>query len=223
VKALVVVHRVRPPVECRIRAVGNGVPERAKEVRIMGALREKFPELALEAGMVVFAVIVALGVDQWRESRQNAGLADRALAGIAAEIDSNRKELAKNGEANRALLAQIREAVRDSVLPEDFNVNFEYSLISASAWETAQVTQATQFIPLDRVQTLAKLYGLQALFQASQDKVMDFILSVGDLADREPERIPRLILGPLGSSVGMGELLTQVYDTTLARLEGGEG
>ncbi|MGW8265871.1 MAG: hypothetical protein ACWGSQ_05845 [Longimicrobiales bacterium] len=189
----------------------------------MGALREKLPELVLEGGMVVFAVIVALGVDEWRESRQNAELAERALAGIAAEIESNRRELVENGEANQALLTRVREAARDSVLPDDFNVTFEYSLISASAWETAQVTRATQFIPLDRVQTLAKLYGLQALYQASQDKVMDFILSVGDLADREPERIPRLILGPLVSSVGMGELLTQVYDTTLARLEDGEG
>ena len=189
----------------------------------MGALREKVPELVLEAAMVVFAVVVALGVDEWRESRQNAQLAQRALAGIEAEIESNRKELAENGEANQALLARVREAVRDSVLPDTLSVNFEYSLISSSAWETAQVTRATQFIPLDRVQTLAKLYGLQTLYQASQDKVMDFILSVGDLAHREPERIPRLILGPLGSSVGMGELLVQVYDTTLARLQDGGG
>lgn len=187
----------------------------------MGALREKLPELILEAGMVVFAVVVALGVDEWRESRQNAELADRALAGIAAEIESNRQELAKSSEANQAVLAQVREAARDSTLPDTFDVNFEYSLISSSAWETAQVTRATQFIPLDRVQTLAKVYGLQTLYQASQDKVMDFILSVGEIANREPERIPHLMVGPLGSAVGMGELLIQVYDTTLARLEDG--
>jgi hypothetical protein len=187
----------------------------------MGALREKIPELILEAAMVVFAVVVALGVDEWRENRQNAELANRALAGIAAEIESNRKELAENEVANQALLARVQEAASDSVLPDSLGINFEYSLISSSAWETAQVTRATQFIPLERVQTLAKVYGLQTLFQASQDKVMDFILSVGEIADREPERIPHLILGPLGSAVGMGGLLVQVYDTTLARLGDG--
>jgi hypothetical protein len=189
-----------------------------EEVGRMGTLRSKFPELALEAAMVVFAIAVALGVDEWREERQNAELAIRALEGIGAEIRSNRAELAANHEANQELLVRVREATRESVPGEDFSVTFEYSLISSSAWESAQVTRATQFIPLEEVQTLAKLYGLQALFLESQDKVMDFILNIGDLAETEPERIPRRLRGPLGSAIGMGELLIQVYDSSLARL-----
>lgn len=184
----------------------------------MGTLRSRFPELAVEAAMVVFALAVALGVDEWREDRQNEELAARALDGIAAEIRSNRSELSANAQANQELLVRVREARRGGVLPEDFNVTFEYSLISSSAWESAQVTRATQFIPLEQVQTLAKLYGLQNLFLESQDRVMDFILTVGDIAEREPERIPRLLLGPLGSAVGMGGLLIQAYDSSLVRL-----
>lgn len=188
----------------------------------MRTLRSKFPELALEAVMVVFALGGALGVDAWREGRQNEELAARALDGIAAEIRSNRAELSANTRANQELLARVQEARRERVLPEDFSVTFEYSLISSSAWESAQVTRATQFIPLERVQTLAKLYGLQSLFLESQDKVMDFILTVGDIAEREPERIPRLLLGPLGSAVGMGELLIHAYDSSLVRLRSPE-
>lgn len=185
----------------------------------MGTLRSKLPELLVEGAMVVFAVVVALGVDEWRESRQNQELAARALDGIAAEIRSNREELAASDEVNQALLVMVLEAATDSVLPEEFGVNFEYSLLSSSAWESAQVTRATQFIPLERVQTLAKLYGLQSLFQDSQDTVMDFILNAGEIADGEPERIPRLLLGPLRNAVGMGGLLIQTYDSSLVRLE----
>ncbi len=185
----------------------------------MSTLRSKLPELILEAGMVVFAVVVALAVDEWREHRQNLDLAVRALDVVEAEVEANLEELGRNREANQALLTRLREVVRDSVLPDDFNVNFEYSLISNSAWESAQVTRATQFMSMERVQQLAKLYGLQALFQASQDKVMDVILNLGDMAEREPERIPRIMLGPVTNVVGMEQILTQAYDSTLARLK----
>lgn len=184
----------------------------------MTILRSKIPELILEAGMVVFAVIVALGVDEWRESRSNAELARRAMAGVVAEIESNRDELASARERNQALLSSVREAAEDSVLPENFNVNYEYSLISSSAWETAQVTRSTQYMPLEQVQHLARLYGLQELFQRSQDQVMELILTLGEVADREPDRIPRLLRGPLTNAIGMEGLLFQAYDSTLANI-----
>ena len=181
----------------------------------MNTLRAKIPELILEAAMVVFAVVVALGVDEWRENRENAELADRALAGIRAEIQDNREELAGSAAANRTVRDLVLEAARDTVLPDTFSVNFEYGLISSSAWETAQVTRATQFIPLHQVHPLAKLYGVQELLQASQDQVMELILNMGDLTETAPERIPRLLRGPLVNAVGMGDLLVQSYDTTL--------
>jgi len=168
--------------------------------------------------MVVFAVIVALGVDEWREDRSNADLADRALAGVVAEVRSNRDELLSSQESNQELLTTVRNAAADTVLPDDFSVNYEYSLISSSAWETAQVTRATQYMTLDQVQQLARLYGLQGLFQRSQDQVMDMIMTMGEVADRDPESIPRLLRGPLTNAVGLQGLLVQVYDSTLVSL-----
>lgn len=184
----------------------------------MGTLRSRLPELALEAVMVVFAVLVALAVEEWREDLDNRELANRALVAIIAELESNKEEIRDSKDANDSLLVIVREASRDTVLPEDFSVNYEYSLLSSSAWQTAQMTRATQFLPLEQVQSLARLYGLQSLFQESQDQVMDFIVNVGDLADRAPERIPRLLRGPLTNAVGMADLLVVAYDSTLAAL-----
>jgi hypothetical protein len=45
------------------------------------SLLTKLPELALEAAMVVFAVLVALGVEGWNDERQMREFADRARAG----------------------------------------------------------------------------------------------------------------------------------------------
>jgi len=185
----------------------------------MGMLRQKIPQLTLEAASVVFAVLVALGVDEWREDRQNRDLAERALVAVAAEIEGNREELVGSLEANRALAESVVAASRDTVLPEDFSVNYEYSLLSTAAWETAQVTRATQFIPLERVQRLARLYNLQQLFESSQDAVMEFILGIGEVAENSPERIPRLLRPRLSNAVGMQDLLVTAYDTTLAAME----
>ena len=39
--------------------------------------------------MVVFAVTVALAVEEWREERQLQEFADRARAGVIAEVRAN--------------------------------------------------------------------------------------------------------------------------------------
>ena len=102
----------------------------------MSALRQKAPELALEAISVVFAVLVALAVDEWREERQYRELAERAVVAVAAEIESNRTELGGSLAENQALLERVREAAEDTVLPPTFSVNYQYSLLSTAAWQT---------------------------------------------------------------------------------------
>jgi hypothetical protein len=52
-----------------------------------GFLIARLPALALEALMVVFAVLVALGVEEWREQRQMAAFAERVRSAVLAEVD----------------------------------------------------------------------------------------------------------------------------------------
>jgi hypothetical protein len=188
-------------------------------------LREKFPELMLEAGMVVLAVLAALAVEEWRDVRQQHELADRALAVVLAEIQANAAELGRNRAGNQTLLDDVVAADRAGELPDDFNLTFEYSLISTSGWETARVTQATHFMPIERVQELSQLYGLQGLYQSAQDKVLAFIFDIGAVARDDPDKIPSMVRGPLSQAVMMDQLLGQAYDSLLIRIErdGGDG
>ncbi len=186
-------------------------------------LREKLPELVTEAIMVALAVVVALAADEWRENRQERELADRALTSIRAEMEGNRQELVDNREANRALLESVQEAARTDSIPDDFSLTYEYSLLSEAAWETARVTQATHFMPLERVQSIARIHGLQRLFQESQDNVLAFILDVGTVAELDPNAIPRRARFPLATAVGLETVLVEAYDTFLARLDEEQG
>jgi type II secretory pathway pseudopilin PulG len=185
-------------------------------------MREKLPELMVEAAMVVLAVVIALGVDEWREGQQQRELASRALQVVMAELEANRAELADNLPPNQALLESVIEADRAGELGEDFDLTFEYSLISSSAWETAQVTQATHFMPLEHVQRLATLYGLQELFGRAQDRVLNFILDVGPIARDDPNQIPSLVRGSLTNAVGMTGVLLEAYEGTLQEIGGTE-
>jgi len=61
------------------------------------SLLTKLPELALEAVMVVFAVLVALGVEEWSDERQMREFADRARAGVIVEMRANLDEFQETG------------------------------------------------------------------------------------------------------------------------------
>lgn len=140
-------------------------------------MRRKLPELLLEAVSVVFAVLVALGVDEWRQDRENLRLAHRALTGIAAEIQGNLGELDGAREANQAMLEQLEAAV-SSESPQSFGVQFEYALLSSAAWQTSQVTQAIHFVDYGLVQRIARVYDLQTLFVEGQRGLVEQ-MSVG--------------------------------------------
>jgi hypothetical protein len=176
--------------------------------------------MALEAFSVVFAVLVALGVDQWREDQENAQLAEQAIQSIVTEIRSNQEEFAFANEANRVVMARLQEAASDPELLE-FGVQFEYSLLSEAAWQTAQMTRAAHFIEYETVQRVARLYDLQTLFDEGQAGMLEFISGMSELASTEPTRIPVLMLGRLQVVMELGDGLNQAYDSVLEELEGG--
>ena len=182
-------------------------------------IRQKLPELMVEASMVVLAVVIALAVDEWREDKQQEELAERALQVVIAEIESNRDEVVESAVDNTALLEQVVAAAATDSMPPDFDLTFEYSLISSSGWETAQMTQATHFMSLDQVQNLARLYGMQDLFQQAQDRMLAFILDIGQIASDDVTRIPDRARAPLTTAVGMGDALVEAYDRFLEGLE----
>src|SRR5262245_21855151 len=74
-------------------------------------LRDKLPELLLEAASVVFAVLLALAVDEWRETKSQKALAARARASILEEIRGNESELRDARDKNHALMQRIEEAL----------------------------------------------------------------------------------------------------------------
>ncbi|NKB86638.1 MAG: hypothetical protein GKS06_00255 [Acidobacteria bacterium] len=153
-------------------------------------LRAKAPELAFEMISIGLAVMAALAVDQWRQSRADADLAETARAGVIDELVSNRGELEHALNENTALLAALNEELSNDDDSISINIQFEFALVSTAAWETAQSTGATRHLDFDWVVDISRLYRLEVLFEESQARVVE---AIGDfMAPDNADVAPRL-------------------------------
>ena len=191
-------------------------PERGLRPR----LREKLPELLLEAASVVFAVLLALAVDEWRETRSREALAARARAGILEEIRLNETELRNTRDNNRALLQSVEEGLtrleqkRDTAL----QFHFEIALLSSAAWNTAQMTQAANYLDFDWQRRVSDVYELQSLYVTSQSAVVDRLSGISEILGNgnDPRRMLNILAERLRVALKIQDSLLEEYGKVLA-------
>lgn len=187
-------------------------------------LRDKLPELLLEAASVVFAVLLALAVDEWRETKSQKALAARARASILEEIRGNEAELRGTRDKNRALLQRIEETLpRIKQEPEtSLEFNFQIALLSSASWHTAQMTQAASLLDFDWLRRVSKVYELQELYATSQSAVVDRIGGISEiLEDDEPQRMVTIIAERLRVALRIQDSLLEEYAKILGSTGGG--
>jgi hypothetical protein len=151
--------------------------------------RWKLAELATEALMVVFAVLVALGVEEWREERQLREFADRARAAVDQEIEQNLAEFRSAGrdlidgrDNLRDLLQTLGDAQEARDRGESGNASLDFAFdfpdVSTAAWHVAQASRAAPYFDYDWVIERARHYdGLEAYLDV-RDEVLDEITSL---------------------------------------------
>lgn len=178
--------------------------------------------LLAEVFSVVFAVLVALALDEWWEDREDAANAAASLVAIAEEMRENRDELTDdNALAVEAMMENLDTAIAfldRGERPEGASINWDLALLSSAAWETAQLNRATTFMELNRVVELAQVYEFQRYYSRIQDDLFDSIsgLRAGDgFADELRGLRSRLL-----TALGLRSTLTTLYACTLVSLEG---
>lgn len=180
-------------------------------------MRERLPEILLEVGSVVFAVLLALAVDEWRDNRAHQQLARTAEANILQEVASNRAELLGTRSANDTLLSNLRTMDSGPLAGAGggpvISVDYQVAVLSSSAWQTAQVTQAVLYMDYDWIARVAELYDLQALHDEWQRDLVDRITDLGALPEGAVARSLRGITQRL-------QTVLATQDTILRRGEG---
>lgn len=180
-------------------------------------LRDKLPELLLEAASVLLAVLLALAVDEWRESRSREALADRARASILEEVRANSAELRSTRDDNAALLKRLEQDLLRIKSGEklELEINFQIALLSSAAWQTAQMTQATHFMDYDWVARISRLYDLQALYVTSQSGLVDRINAIPEFVEDDPRRMLSIMIQRVRGVLDIQDALLKAYDEIL--------
>lgn len=70
---------------------------------------ERLPTLVVEAIAIVFSVLLALGVNEWRQSMNDRALVKRVLSSLRTETIENKKQIQAALAHHEALIKDIRE------------------------------------------------------------------------------------------------------------------
>jgi len=106
--------------------------------------------LTVEAVLIVLSVLLALGVDSWREAREQRALAERALQGFIDEAQANCRRIEAHTEYHRAVIDGQRD-------PHGMQVG----LLRNDAWEVVKTTGAAGWLDYDLVALMSEISARQ--------------------------------------------------------------
>ena len=125
--------------------------------------------LIFEFISVTFAVLFALFVSQWRENYNNDKLAEKAVLNIGIELEKNKEDISLSIPKHKSTLAHIDSLLivnENSGIPINESISIELMIMSSSAWEMAEITNAIYYLDFEDVNDLAKVYDLQSYYES---------------------------------------------------------
>jgi hypothetical protein len=125
--------------------------------------------LLIEVFCIVLGVLLALGVNQWREDRANRSRADQLLQSITQELQRNQELLERIHDSNCAVVDTLRQMVDAEPDPgaEDDDRELSYApglQLQSTAWQVARSTEAFGEIEYQMVFPLSELYAMQEIY-----------------------------------------------------------
>lgn len=185
-------------------------------VALSARLAEKLPEILIEAASVVFALLLALALNQWNERRELTERGEAMRAAIRAELAENRSEI----DAARPHLAEIRKQLRDvidgkQVAEHELTVNLGVSLLSAAAWHASLATQASETLDFKWMTKVAKIYELQENYLHVQAAAVDQLTSIPAGGDTGAKAIAGSLIARIDGLAQLADGLAKAYDDEL--------
>lgn len=157
--------------------------------RLRDHVRDKLPEIFIEACSVALAVVLALAVDNWKDERKLDRQAAALRDAVAAEIRSNLEELDKVRPRIDSNIDEAERVVKSEVgRDEPSKLVVTSAVLTAAAWETTQSSDnaVERLDPAWRIK-VAKAYELQEQYQRQQQAAMDALVEFTTRRDQSPE------------------------------------
>ena len=138
--------------------------------------KESLIRLGFESGLIVFSVMLALFLDQYRVTLKNNAEIEQALSNVRQEIISNIAVLEKWHRNHKQIVENINNVMALEKIPiEDFIDNEEVhffsvfpdgvvqELLEDSAWMAFKSSEVFSNLDFETMMSLSKTYKLQQL------------------------------------------------------------
>lgn len=132
---------------------------------------------AFEAGLIVFGLVGALLIDEWRDTRARDERREAALASVRQELQANQDAMNAAIENHENVMARLREAAKTGKLYQGGLINAQP--LSSVAWQAARDAAVTADI--DHATLLAIGYAYSAVdgYIGERKVFLDFLYTNG--------------------------------------------
>ncbi|SDD34304.1 MULTISPECIES: hypothetical protein [Kordiimonas] len=193
-----------------------------------GKSRFNIKDAALEITGIVFAVLLALWLESWRDDMELQQRADVALSRIQLEVETNRREVRASIAENNANIAAITAALKNNTGADENrpplidrigpHLAISSSSLSDSAWTSAKMTEVLGRMPADHVARLAGVYDTQSYYR---DYARFFMREYTNLTidiqyDEVSDKAARKFVQHLALLNSIGDQLLAAYDGYLS-------
>jgi hypothetical protein len=179
--------------------------------------------LFLEVFSVVFAVLMALALDDWQENRTKLTLAENLTYKVIKEIRLNKSELAsiiiKNDRERSELDKLLKEVNRLS--GGDLMMGISFPKIKSTAWKSVVLTNSVSYMDIDLVGELSDIYYLQELYIDYATHLIKTHGTVWALSDADWKRQVKQRKSNLSSLIELGAELEKSYQLFLQNRKAG--
>lgn len=151
----------------------------------MSLARAHLPAFLVQVSATAVGLLLALGLDQWRDQRHRTAQAAAHLAAVRVELRGNLSELDQEiagMDALDAQLGRVSAALRSGAAPPDGALRIHMATLRQSAWDMAVSSQTVLASGTGRLTEMADAYEDQRLLRAAQDRLVDQLQVLTDLA-----------------------------------------
>jgi hypothetical protein len=146
------------------------------------------PQVLFESALIVVSILVALGLDEWRQNRQDAQVIRHALSSFLNEVQQNRIRVDDAAPFNQGLRSVLhRHYIDDDISSVDEFVSMveTYSpvVLQSTAWETALATGSLAKMDYNLVSALSLTYSLQNRYQLANRSGINELTSPQNLSE----------------------------------------
>lgn len=170
-------------------------------------------QLVIEAALVVFSVLLALGVKSCRDAQVQEELAQQALHNLEREILANKSEIENVYKYHKNLLDTLRSGNPPT------GIDIKSPNIQNNAWEAAQSTGAISYIDFSIIEIASQIEEAQSRYQDFLKSSIEIALNYNFQSDLNPKRISQGLESMITGVVNSETHLLKLYDEAQRRLD----